>query len=219
MTLPIHNELMGRHRLFNVVSCLGQSCPCTRSIKANDMLHYLKSEVDELHHELDIIKSDDICYWRCYSDKRKKAMASELGDILFDVLMLEMIMRRDYGISIDEAWQVAAEKIERRTPYMKEWGDGISNAKSVEDAERIWKAVKEREKAEKLEKVDDKYLYADPIEKQPFGVHMTMKAFGWLCIKGRNIWSQHNIKCHGELLVGAVFGYFFSHFWKNFHHR
>lgn len=62
------------------------------------MLHYLKSEVDELQHELHVINSDGVCLdpkssQECDVD-RKKAMVSELGDILFDVLMLEMIMRR-----------------------------------------------------------------------------------------------------------------------------
>lgn len=32
---------------------------------------------------------------------------------------------------------------------MQEWGDGISIAKNVEEAEQIWQAVKKQEKAEK----------------------------------------------------------------------
>ena len=33
---------------------------------------------------------------------------------------------------------------------MQEWGDGKSIAKTVEEAEQIWQAVKKQEKAEKL---------------------------------------------------------------------
>lgn len=53
---------------------------------------------------------------------------------------------REYDINMEEAWQVAAEKVERRTPYIKEWGDGVTTASTVEDTERIWQQVKKKEK-------------------------------------------------------------------------
>jgi hypothetical protein len=84
---------------------------------------------------------------------------------------------------------------------MKEWGDGISNANTVEDAERIWKAAKEKE-ADKLDKAN-KYS----------SNFVSKRSFDLVCIKGRYVWSH--IKCHGKLLVGAVFGYLFSHFWSD----
>ena len=65
---------------------------------------------------------------------------------------------REYGIGNDNyddaeevIWQVAAEKVERRTPYVKEWGDGISVANTVEETEKIWQQVKKQEKEKKLE--------------------------------------------------------------------
>eukprot|EP00554_Chaetoceros_debilis_P000860 CAMPEP_0194096256 /NCGR_PEP_ID=MMETSP0149-20130528/57249_1 /TAXON_ID=122233 /ORGANISM="Chaetoceros debilis, Strain MM31A-1" /LENGTH=179 /DNA_ID=CAMNT_0038782225 /DNA_START=486 /DNA_END=1021 /DNA_ORIENTATION=- len=76
----------------------------------------------------------------------KKEIVSEVGDIIFDVLMLEMAIRREYDIDMEEAWQAAAEKVERRTPYIKEWGDGVTTASTVEDTEKIWQQVKKKEK-------------------------------------------------------------------------
>jgi len=90
-----HKDLVGRDRLYNVVSCLGKSCPWTQSITSNQMLGYLESEVHELHEEISILKSSVVIGDPAAgSIVSKDAMVSELGDILFDVLMLEMMMRR-----------------------------------------------------------------------------------------------------------------------------
>ena len=42
---------------------------------------------------------------------------------------------------------MGCKKVERRTPYMKSWGDG-RNAETMEEAERIWQEVKRMEKKE-----------------------------------------------------------------------
>ena len=70
-----------------------------------------------------------------------------------------MFFCREYDIQYDAEeliWQVAAEKVERRTPYVKEWGDGISIANTIEDTERIWQQVKQREKEKLLLKLEEK---------------------------------------------------------------
>eukprot|EP00553_Chaetoceros_curvisetus_P004564 CAMPEP_0204617222 /NCGR_PEP_ID=MMETSP0717-20131115/4257_1 /ASSEMBLY_ACC=CAM_ASM_000666 /TAXON_ID=230516 /ORGANISM="Chaetoceros curvisetus" /LENGTH=177 /DNA_ID=CAMNT_0051630693 /DNA_START=86 /DNA_END=619 /DNA_ORIENTATION=- len=105
------------------------------------MLGFLESEVHELKDELSLIKKD--------VDKMqtRDAIVSEVGDILFDALMLEMVIRREYHLDVDEAWQVAAEKVERRTPYVEDWGDGVTVAKTIQDTEKIWQEVKRKEKA------------------------------------------------------------------------
>jgi hypothetical protein len=97
---------------------------------------------------------------------------------------------------------------------MKEWGDGVSNAKTVEDAERIWKAVKEKEKAEMF---SARHKRGDPKEKDSFEIVPVKALFGCFFMKGNSVWSY--IKCHGKVLVGAAFGYFFSHFWRGVHYR
>ena len=140
-----------QERLNYVVQCLSQSCPWTKSITAKQMVSWLKSEVLELEEELNLCSSSTTM------NHRKKELVSEMGDILFDVIMLEMILRRDYYPNInnvpnnnnneeDDAWLSACEKIERRTPYMKEWGDGKSVATTVEEANILWQAAKKKEK-------------------------------------------------------------------------
>uniref|UniRef100_A0A7S2P2C8 Uncharacterized protein n=1 Tax=Leptocylindrus danicus TaxID=163516 RepID=A0A7S2P2C8_9STRA len=62
---------------------------------------------------------------------------------LFSSCMFEC---RDYGLDVGEAWQAACAKVERRTPYMNEWGDGKSNANSSEEATQLWKTAKAEEK-------------------------------------------------------------------------
>jgi len=42
-------------------------------------------------------------------------------------------------------WDSAWKKIERRTPYISEWGDGKSVAHTAEEAQDIWQKVKKEE--------------------------------------------------------------------------
>lgn len=59
------------------------------------MLRYLESEVHELREEILDIKSNAVHNAaKEESVSVTNAMVSELGDIIFDVLMLEMILRR-----------------------------------------------------------------------------------------------------------------------------
>ena len=111
-----HKQLYGRERLFNVIKCLSISCPWTKSITPPTMLTFLESELKELRHELDIlskskkeaaannddqtISNDDGGDNDNNSDSKvtlqnnKDALISEVGDIIFDVLVLEMAIRR-----------------------------------------------------------------------------------------------------------------------------
>lgn len=113
-------------------------------MKAREMLLFLESEVHELREEMTM--SDTLV--------QKEAIISELGDILFDTLMLEMLLRKEYGFGVHAAWDAAATKVERRTPYMSEWGDGITFAETVEEAEAIWQNVKQKEKQDEQKRSD-----------------------------------------------------------------
>ena len=55
------------------------------------------------------------------------------------------LVQRDYGIDADRPWRAAVEKVTRRTPYMREWGDGSTAATAVE-ASAAWLAAKRRER-------------------------------------------------------------------------
>jgi hypothetical protein len=38
----MHQDLQGKSRLYNLVKCLGESCPWTKQMKAKDMLLFLE---------------------------------------------------------------------------------------------------------------------------------------------------------------------------------
>mmetsp|Transcript_30808 Transcript_30808/g.35566 ORF Transcript_30808/g.35566 Transcript_30808/m.35566 type:complete len:229 (+) Transcript_30808:121-807(+) len=151
MTLA-HKELRGKERLYNVVSCLSKNCPWTISQTSNKMIEYLESEVKELKNELLPVESVKEASMKEEKNAilsvkgNSRAIVSELGDVIFDVLMLEMMLQREYGFDAEEAWQVASEKVERRTPYVREWGDGVTAPTTIEDTKKIWQEVKKREK-------------------------------------------------------------------------
>lgn len=107
-----HNQLQGQARLTSVVRYLEKSCPWTASITPMEMLQWLKSELDEIENELKLLNA-----WKESCEKKEvnmddslekeveerriseyncliKSLTSEMGDILFDTMMLEMIIRR-----------------------------------------------------------------------------------------------------------------------------
>ena len=65
---------------------------------------------------------------------------------------------REYNLDKNAAWDTASEKIERRTPYIKSWGDGKSVAKTSEEATLIWKSVKNEEKKIRLPPLLEKFI-------------------------------------------------------------
>jgi len=126
-------------------------------------MSFLQSEVVELERELELLSSnadadaddndDDDRSSRMkrktstgvVASRNRDAMVSELGDVLFDALLLEATVRRAYGLTEEDAWEKACEKVERRTPYMMEWGNGKSIARNREEAIFLWNEVKGRE--------------------------------------------------------------------------
>ena len=98
---PNHLSLKGPQRLHNVVSCLSTSCPWTKSVTPHQMLGQLKSEMEELQEEMKLIEKSKRKIVTNNAEKvndsnsmSKTALISEMGDILFDALMLEMTIRR-----------------------------------------------------------------------------------------------------------------------------
>ena len=111
-----HLLLNGRERLCNIVHCLSMSCPWTASISSKEMLQWLRSELNELEKEINDIDSMKAILEEFYDDGNRKggniinddvyqdkllklqqlkiALTSEMGDILFDALMLNMMVQR-----------------------------------------------------------------------------------------------------------------------------
>jgi len=78
-----------------VIKCLSESCPWTKSITSEMMMGFLESELKELKVELVIMKSCKTNVEKINNNvDNKKEIVSEVGDIIFDVLMLEMAIRR-----------------------------------------------------------------------------------------------------------------------------
>jgi NTP pyrophosphatase (non-canonical NTP hydrolase) len=105
--------------LYHVVETLGLECPWTKSLSCASMIQWLRSELVELEEEmarLDVITpatqalgnkangnanvatspphDDSQKLLKNQDQHNKEMLVSELGDVLFDTLMLEMMVRR-----------------------------------------------------------------------------------------------------------------------------
>lgn len=135
-----HCSCTGEQRLFAVVAELMRKCPWTAAMDAPTMLSWMRSELDEVQVALEQLRHEGA------RDAKgaREALISELGDVLFDALMLNALAARDLALDPDAAWSAAATKVERRTPYMELWGDG-SVARTAQEASAMWLAAKIRE--------------------------------------------------------------------------
>jgi XTP/dITP diphosphohydrolase len=130
----------GIHGLVNIVERLGIECPWTRKQNCDDMIYYARKEILEV---------EDV-----FRDARKrgenvdaKELTKELGDVLFDALMMIEVTRRSHPeVNVDACAASALEKLRRRAPYMFN-GKGTS---SIEEAEAGWQAAKQAERAAEM---------------------------------------------------------------------
>ena len=141
LTKQTFDTLRGESRLDAVVSELNKSCPWTLSLTPQKMTTFLKSECGELQRELNRPHSSNDSSNEL--PPNLTSIKSEVGDILFDALMLNTICSRHYSYSPSECFDVASAKVERRTSYML-WGDG-EGGETVDDCERIWREGKREE--------------------------------------------------------------------------
>ena len=147
--------------LIDVVDELNKSCPWTLSMSSKKMLKFVEEEVCEVRDEIDAILKRR----KTSSGDVATPLESELGDLLFDALMLVSICSREYPSQVRDGgrriWSYAARKIKSRTPYMKKWRtDESCVAKNKEDAERMWIAAKKREKRKKKKNAFDVMMRA-----------------------------------------------------------
>lgn len=138
-----HAELRGPARLISVVAELQQSCPWTATLDGHTMVTWLRSELHEVETAMEVAR----CAMREASgaqESSRRELVAEVGDVLFDALMLQAVMAREFSFDPSEAWTSAAAKVERRTPYVELWGDG-SVARTALEATDLWKREKLRE--------------------------------------------------------------------------
>ena len=124
--------------LTSHISRLGVECPWTRRQRTLDMIFYLRKELIEVEEEM---RRDSV---------DGPALAKELGDVLFDALMLIEVTRREHAeVSLDACAASACSKLRRRCPYIF----GGPQVSTVEEAESAWQAAKraEREAAARAE--------------------------------------------------------------------
>jgi len=124
--------------LTDVVQRLGVECPWTKQQSAADMLYHLRSEVLEVET---VLREQ-----RAHPERAAKLahdLVGELGDVLFDALLLIRVCERDVpGVSLEGVCEAANLKLRRRVPYMFSGAP----APSIEEAERGWQAAKKRER-------------------------------------------------------------------------
>jgi len=127
-------------QLLRAVNALTSSpneggCPWTAEQDAMGIIHHAKDELDEIAEEIVLGDASGV-----------RALESELGDLLFNTLLLINLCERDGlgGASLEGAAASASAKLRRRAPFL--FGVG-QRPQTPAEANAIWKAVKKQEKA------------------------------------------------------------------------
>lgn len=119
--------------LTAVVSRLHRVCPWTKTQSASDMIAHTRNELAEVEEAMAA----------CASGSGEEAAApsrahleAELGDVLFDVLMLIEAASKEYGTAgLEEVCEHSIRKLRRRAPYAFEGGPAVV---TTADAEVLW---------------------------------------------------------------------------------
>jgi len=108
--------------------CGEDGCPWVKAQTAAKHIQELKKELAEVESALQ--KGDN------------ENLAEELGDVLWDILMLIRICEDEQNIDVKKSLTILRDKMIRRRPYLF----GEETAETAEDALRIWNRVKAEEK-------------------------------------------------------------------------
>jgi len=89
--------------LVLTVACLtdGRGCPWARTKTPEEMIGFIHEEVSETKEELAQLEGGDS------TEKVRLALVSELGDILFSVLMAIFLSARDFRVDVEAIFQEA----------------------------------------------------------------------------------------------------------------
>lgn len=118
--------------LTAVVSRLHEVCPWTKAQTVKEMLAFTRGELAEV--EGAIVGVD--------AASRVELVEAELGDVLFDVLMLIETCSKEHGTGgLDAVCARSIAKLRGRAPYAFEGGPTIQTA---EDAELFWQVSQDR---------------------------------------------------------------------------
>lgn len=120
-------------RLQGVVEQLGRNCPWVANQTAVSLVHHIKEELSEV---LDSLEADEAI----------DDVQTELGDVVFNVLLLAEVLRRDKAVNLAEGITATTEKVIRRSPHV--FGD--DHAATVDEAQALWQREKQKEKTKTL---------------------------------------------------------------------
>merc|ERR1712166_1118423 len=129
--------------LINVVDSVMHTCPWTQIKTFDQMIEYTQSELNEIKEATTTRKTTNSLV------QSSDDLESELGDLLFDALLMTRICERDYEhVTLQGALQRAVEKITRRCPHVF----GNEKISTPAEASAIWQREKLIEKMKEKEK-------------------------------------------------------------------
>lgn len=112
-------------RLLEIIERSLEKCPWLEKQSIETLLEALASEIEEV---TEAVKKNDLAN-----------LEEEIGDLIYDALLVAAVAQRDYGIDLESAIQKVVEKISHRKPWLF-WEEKIS----LEEAEKIWKERKKK---------------------------------------------------------------------------
>ncbi len=127
--------MAGVTTLLHTVDNVMTQCPWTQVKTATQLCAYAKSEVTEIEEELKAAAR---------GEDKTAAIVGEVGDLIFDALLLAMIVERDFpGATLRDMLIRVAKKVQRRCPHVFAGEKCETPAQAAE----IWQREKSKEKA------------------------------------------------------------------------
>ena len=99
------------------------------------MLGFLTSECAELEEEITRLENKDS------SGESTLELTRELGDIIFDTMLLAIACEREFNVDLQHCVDIAAQKVEGRTPYML-WGAQFTRDVTLKRTKTMWQEQK-----------------------------------------------------------------------------
>ena len=142
---PVSFATEAATELLGVVDAVVQQCPWTAHKTTDQMVEYSHSELEEIKEAIENRKTQTSSATCCNTHVRSSDdLESEIGDLLFDALLLARICERDFEhVTLRGALERATEKITRRCPHVFA-GERVETAA---EASAIWLREKAKEKA------------------------------------------------------------------------
>ena len=127
-----------------MVQALGHGCPWTKAQRCEDMMFWMRKELIEVE---EVLRAADGAGGNPVKPVDGNELIKELGDVLFDALMMIQCAKAQFpgsGVSVEACAASACVKIKRRCPYI--FDEEHDRATTVADAERAWQAAKQKER-------------------------------------------------------------------------